>query len=119
MADLLIEGAELVLHMTPLEHAEGIHGDIRVPLAQVTGVHPSEAIWSEVHGVRAPGTGIPGHLMVGTLRHGEGGTAFAAIHGHGAGVVVELRDHEFSRLLLTADAAVALAARVAAVLAGE
>jgi hypothetical protein len=113
MAELVVEGAELVLHMGALEKAEGMHGDIRVPLAAVRAVRDVGDAWPELRGMRAPGTGVPQVIMVGT-RRGDFGQDFAAVHGRGPAVVVELEGAEFSRLVLTSDDAPALAARVTA-----
>ena len=66
----------------------------------MTAVRAVEDPWTELRGIRAPGTGLPGVIAVGT-RRGPFGKDFAAVHGKGAGVVVELRDHEFERLVLT------------------
>ena len=38
MAELRLEGGELVLHLSGAEKAEAIRGDLRVPLSAVRGV---------------------------------------------------------------------------------
>ena len=38
MAQLAIDGTDLVLRLSTAEKVEGIHGDLRAPLASVTGV---------------------------------------------------------------------------------
>ncbi len=111
VAELHPEGDELVLHLAPLEKAEGIHGDIRVPLGAVTGVRVVEDAWPELRGLRAPGTGLPNVIAVGT-RRGSFGKDFAAVHGRGPAVVVDLSGAEFGRLVVTTDAAVATAAAI-------
>lgn len=115
MAELRTEGDQLVLHMHALEKAEGFHGDIRVPLSSVTAVRVVEDAWPELRGIRAPGTGVPAVVAVGTRRGGFG-KDFATVHGKGPAVVVELADTEFGRLIVTCDdaQAVASAIRVAA-----
>jgi hypothetical protein len=102
VADLDVEGDELVLHMRTLEKAEGVHGDIRVPLSAVTAVRFVEDPWPELRGIRAPGTGLPGVIAVGTRRGGFG-KDFAAVHGKGPAVVVELDGAEYGRLVVTSD----------------
>ncbi len=103
MAELQIEGDELVLHMSALEKAEGMHGDIRVPLSSVTSIRAVDTAWpDELRGIRAPGTGVPNVVAVGT-RRGSFGKDFAAVHGKGPAVVVELEGQAYGRLVLTTD----------------
>ena len=111
MAELRPEGKELVLHLHPLEKAEGFHSDIRVPLSAVTAVRVVDDPWPELRGLRAPGTGVPHVIAVGT-RRGSFGKDFAAVHGTGPAVVVELAGAEFGRLVVTCDDAAAAAAAI-------
>ncbi len=113
MADLRAEGNDLVLHMHALEKAEGFHGDIRVPLSAVTAVRVVDDAWPELRGIRAPGTGVPEVIAVGTRRGGFG-KDFASVHGTGAAIVVELEGAEYARLIVTSDDANAVASAVRA-----
>jgi hypothetical protein len=117
MAELEIDGDTVVLRMSALEKAEGFHGDIRVPLAALQAVRVVPSAWGagELRGIRAPGTGVPNRIAVGT-RRGDFGKDFAAVHGEGPAVVVELDGKGFSRLIVTADDAEAMAAPLQAAL---
>ncbi len=108
MAELQVEGSDLVLHMSALEKAEGFHRDIRVPRSAVTSVRVVDDAWPELRGMRAPGTGVPNVIAVGT-RRGRFGKDFAAVHGKGPAVVVELTGSEFDRLIVTSEDATAWA----------
>jgi hypothetical protein len=112
MADLEVEGNELVLHLRAIEKAEGAHGDIRLPLSAVTAVRSVGDPWPELRGIRAPGTGLPNVIALGT-RRGKFGKDFAAVHGKGPAVVVELEGADYSRLVVTADDAAARASSIA------
>ena len=112
MADLEVDGDALVLHLRAIEKAEGAHGDIRVPLTAVTAVRAVDDPWPELRGMRAPGTGLPNVIAVGT-RRGAFGKDFAAVHGKGPAVVVELEGAAYSRLVVTADDAMARAQSIA------
>ena len=112
MADLEVEGNELVLHLRAIEKAEGVHGDIRLPLSAVTAVRSVDDPWPELRGIRAPGTGLPNVIAVGT-RRGKFGKDFAAVHGKGPAVVVELEGADYGRLVVTADDAAARASSIA------
>jgi len=59
MATLAVDGNELVVRLSALEKIGALRGNIRVPLASVRAVRVSETPWSELRGVRAPGTGLP------------------------------------------------------------
>ena len=111
MAELRVAGDELVLHLSGPEKAEGFHGDIRVPLRAVSGVRAVDTAWPELRGLRASGTGIPNVIAVGTRRGGFG-KDFAAVHGTGPAVVVELEGVEYGRLVATTDDAEDVAARI-------
>lgn len=111
MADLLTDGTDLVLHLHAVEKAEGFHADIRLPLTAVEAVRVVDDPWPELRGIRAPGTGMPEVIAVGTRRGGFG-KDFAAVHGRGPAVVVELSGVEYGRLVVTTDDAVAVATRL-------
>jgi hypothetical protein len=100
MAEFEIDGDQLVLKLTRAEHLESVHRDVAVPRSSVGTVRVTEDVWSELRGIRAPGTGIPGVIAVGT-RRGSFGKDFAVVHGKGRGVVVELVDQDFSRIVIT------------------
>ncbi|HZI35021.1 MAG TPA: hypothetical protein VFD61_04665 [Gaiellales bacterium] len=116
MAELQIEDSELVLHLSSVEKMEGLHGDVRLPLSSVTSAHSVDDVWQELRGMRAPGTGVPGTLAVGTWRGGFG-KDFAVVHGHGPGVVVEVAGEEYVRLLVSMTDADVIATHLATVVA--
>src|SRR6202050_1623101 len=102
MASLIVEGSDLVVKMSDLEKVEGIHSDVHVPLSAVTAVRAVDDAWPELRGIRAPGTGLPNVIAVGT-RRGKFGKDFAAVHGKGPAVVVELEGVDYGRLIVTLD----------------
>ncbi len=93
MATLSVENDELVLKLTTGEKVEGVHGDLRVPLASVAAVEVIEDAHHEadIIGIKA-GTRIPGVVEVGTISAANK-TIFAAVHRDTPrGVRVTLRD---------------------------
>ncbi len=102
MARLVTSAGTVTLALTRVERLEGFHGDINAPLASVTGVRAADDLWSELRGIRAPGTGIPKVIAVCTCR-GPFGKDFAAVHGRGPGVVVEFDGQEFQRWVVSVD----------------
>ena len=101
MATLRREGAEIVLKLNDLEKAGAFHGDIRVPTTSVRAIRVAESPFRELRGIRAPGTGIPGVIALGTWR-GRGGRDFAAVYRGGPAVVVELEGEGYKRLIVSA-----------------
>jgi hypothetical protein len=111
VASFQISPSELHLKLSWVEKIEGAHGDVRVPLASVSEVRAVATAWPELRGIRAPGTGLPGVVAVGT-RRGQFGKDFAVVHGKGPAVVVELTDVPFQRLIVTVPDADEVAARI-------
>jgi hypothetical protein len=81
MAELRVQGGDLVLHLTAVEKVEGVHGDLRAPLSAVRGVEVLDDAHGPV-GIHAGikiGTRIPGVVEVGTVQ-GATRRLFAAVH---------------------------------------
>lgn len=89
------------VRLTGWEKAGAFHGDIDVSWGQVERVDEVDDVWAHLRGLRAPGTGWPGVIMLGTMRR-SGEKDFCVVYGHRPGVIIHLTGHEFARLLLTA-----------------
>jgi hypothetical protein len=101
MAELLIEDGALHVRLSALEKLGALRGDITLPLRSVTAVRVSDDPWSELRGVRAPGTGLPGVISLCT-RRGKGIRDFAAVYGRaGRAVVVEATGAGFDRIVIS------------------
>jgi hypothetical protein len=112
MATIAVDGNDLVVRLSALEKIGTLRGDIRLPLASVRVVRVSEIPWSELRGIRAPGTGVPGVISLCT-RRGPGVHDFAAVYGQRPALVVEMTGASFDRLVVScADAAEAAARAV-------
>jgi len=66
MAELVIEGDDLVVRLSTVEKLEAVHGEVRVPLASVKSVEVLDDAMGAIHGIRV-GTGIPGSVAIGTF----------------------------------------------------
>jgi hypothetical protein len=113
VATLIIDDGHLVLAMSRLERIGGLHGDIRVPLSAVAEVAVSDTPFRELRGIRAPGTGMPRVIALGTWRT-RTQKGFAAVYRGRPGVVVRLRGTEFAWLCVSADDPQAVAERIRA-----
>lgn len=99
MARMMVEGADLVIRLSRWERLGALHGSVRVPLASVVDVTATDNAWRQLRGVRAPGSGLPGVIALGTWRF-RGGKDFVAVYGK-PGVVVTLRESEWDRLVVS------------------
>jgi hypothetical protein len=80
MAELFIDGDELVLHLTALEELSAAHGDLRAPLATVSSVEVLEDAHAPADaGFKLIGGRWPGSFEIGTFSDG-GQRIFAAVH---------------------------------------
>jgi hypothetical protein len=102
MASLLVNGDVVTVSLSVAEKLEAVHGDVSVPRAAVLSARVVPDGMEEVHGLKMPGTGLPGVIMVGTWRDGETVT-FAVSHGRRPAVVIELADQVYDRLVLTVE----------------
>ncbi|MGI8751911.1 MAG: hypothetical protein ACR2MN_06315 [Acidimicrobiales bacterium] len=96
MAELKVEGDELVLQLSGVEKVEAVHGDLRVPVASVREVEVLEDVIHAVHGIKFPGSRWPGRFMIGTLVHASERRSFAVVHHdtpRGVRVVLEGTAH--------------------------
>jgi hypothetical protein len=100
VAKLGYEGDELVVRLSWLEKLGAFRGDVRVPRSSVRDVRATDQPWSELRGIRAPGTGWPGVIALGT-RRGSGVRDFSAVYGKRPAAVVELEGAEFDRLVVS------------------
>jgi hypothetical protein len=113
MAKLIADGDDLVLALSTWERIGGLRREIRVPRDAIEDVAVTHDPFGRLRGVRAPGTGIPRVVALGTWRRRGGEKGFAAVYRGKAGVFVRLRDSEFAWLCVSADDPAAVAERIA------
>jgi hypothetical protein len=102
MAKLIINDRDVTVSLSIVEKLEALHGDVTVPRCAVAQVRVVPDGMVEVHGLRAPGTGLPGVIKVGTWRRREGRT-FAVCHGRRPAIVLDLVGSPYRRLVVTLD----------------
>jgi hypothetical protein len=103
MARVIEEGEELILQLSPLEKLGSLHNSIRVPKSSLIAVRDISNSWLRADGLRgfrAPGTGIPWVIMLGTLRR-KRGKDFAVVYGRGSAKVYEFSGGAFRRWIVT------------------
>ena len=102
MAKVKVVGEELLLELSFWERVGALHSSPRVSLSAVTKIEFIENLWSKevLRGVRAPGTGIPYVVLLGTMR-GCSYRDFTAIKGRGTGIEICLNEGPFERWIFT------------------
>ena len=94
MAELRVEGDELVLQLSIAEKAEAVHGNPTVPLSAISDVEIVNDAheWTEIGVGLKVGMRVPGRATVATVRdHGE--KIFIAVHGDTPrGIRIHLKD---------------------------
>jgi hypothetical protein len=110
VARISIVGSDLVVHLSALEKLGAVHGDVRIALSSISSCRVSHEPWTEVRGIRAPGTGIPGVIALGARRGGV--HDFTAVYRKVPAVVVELTGAKFDRLVISQEDADEAAASI-------
>ena len=116
MAKLIVDQENLVVRLSTLEKVGAFRrGDVRVPRSSVQDVRVTERPFTELRGLRVPGTAFPGLIALGTWRRKEG-LDFAAVYRGRQAVVVELSvaSWPYVRLVVSVDDAIETQDRLAA-----
>jgi len=111
MASIDIGADSVTVKLSGGEKLEALHSDVTVPRSAITSARAVPDGMSELHGLRMPGTGIPGVLMVGTLRARDAVT-FAVCHAGRPAVVIDLTGAAYDRIVVTADDAESIASNL-------
>lgn len=90
----------LHLRMSTWERLGSLHGDLFIPRASIVSSEIVPDPWPILRGWRAPGTGIPFLIMLGTLRH-QGLKDFCVIYRRRPARVITCREFRFSRVIVT------------------
>ena len=100
MAELIVDGSELVLHLTPVQRMVSFHNDLRVPLSSVLAVTSVEKPWLALRGRRMAGTALRGVAAMGTWTHSDRLYDFCLVRGQQTAVQIELSTGRFVRWLV-------------------
>lgn len=111
MVDLSVSDGNLVLHVRGADQLWALKSTLEIPLRHIAGITADPSVaqgwW---HGIKLPGTNIPGILTAGTFyQHGK--CVFWDVHNPDNTVVIDLHDERYNRLVVEVadpDAAVQL-----------
>ncbi|MDW3217386.1 MAG: hypothetical protein R8F63_02125 [Acidimicrobiales bacterium] len=97
MAAYHFDGDSIVLELTRGERLGAFHfGELRMPISAIRAARAVDNAYAEVRGLRAPGTGVPRRLLLGTWRK-RGSKSFVIVRGKAPGSVIEFDDGPFDR----------------------
>lgn len=117
MVDLQIEEGKLTIHVRGADKLWSFKSSLEIPLAHIAGIRADADVargW--FHGLRMPGTSLPGVITAGTF-YQDGQRVFWDVHHPENTVVINLHDERYNELVVeVADpqAAVALVSRALA-----
>jgi hypothetical protein len=102
MAHVIEENGELILKLSLRERIFGLHSNPRARISDLVSTTEVANPWSTevLRGVRAPGTGIPYVVLLGTMRF-KGGKDFTAIYKRGPVKIYEFSCGEFKRWIVS------------------
>ncbi len=112
MAQLVVEGDDLVVKLTAVEKFWAFHRDVRIPLQSIRRIRTPASPWMTMRGWRATGASFPGYVAMGKRRHGAG-YDFTVVFKHRPTVVLECNGIEFGEVTVSVDDAMATGARLA------
>jgi hypothetical protein len=103
MAKVIEQGDQLILKLSLIEKIFALHfKKLTVNKAKLISKRSYAKPWSTevLRGVRAPGTGFPYLILLGTMRY-RGGKDFTAIYKKRAVNVYQFEDYDFKRWIVT------------------
>ena len=100
MVDLTIYDGKLTLHVHGMDKLWSFKGSLEIPLQHISGIRADSTIAKGLwHGVRLPGTHIPGVLIAGTF-YQDGNRVFWDVHNPENAIVIELHDERYNELVV-------------------
>jgi hypothetical protein len=102
LSNVRIEGGQVHVHLNFAEKIGSLHGDLRFPRAAIRAVHIVEKPFNAIEGIRAPGTGVPGMIALGTWR-AKGKRDFVIVYRGQRGIVVDVNGEVpgYQRIILS------------------
>lgn len=101
MATLSVDGDQLQVELSGWEKIGALRrSDVSVPMSAVVSVQRLDNARRGIRGIRAPGTGWPGVIALGSWRK-RGIVDFVAVSRNEPGYVIELECQHFDRLVIS------------------
>ncbi len=100
MVDITVVGDRVRFDVKGWDRFWALRSELEIPLSHIKSVRAdAEATRGWWHGIRIPGTDIPGILTVGTFYQGDG-FVFYDVHDYAKTIVLELDHEHYQRLIV-------------------
>ena len=103
---LKFDNGMLTYELSLIEKVGALNASPKASVLNLKSVEYQENPWTDkvLRGIRAPGTGLPYLIMLGTMRHG-GGKDFCVIYKRRPVLVLEFEGETFSRWVIPSNEA--------------
>jgi hypothetical protein len=103
VVDLSIAEGKLTLHIRGADKLWAFKSNLEIPLVHVAGVRADpETAHGWYHGMRMPGTSVPGIITAGTF-YQDGKRVFWDVHHPEKTIVIDLHDDRHNELVVEVD----------------
>jgi len=103
MVELSVAEGKLTLHVRGADKLWAFKSTLEIPLAHIAGVRADpEIARSWWHGIRMPGTNVPGVITAGTF-YQDGKRVFWDVHHPERTIVIDLHDEQYNQLVVEVD----------------
>jgi hypothetical protein len=113
MTTIETSNSELIVRVEGMDRIFAFKSELRIPLTHVAGAEraadEARTFW---HGIRFPGTHIPGLITAGTY-YESGRRAFWDVHDPERALAIHLRDEKYDKLVIEVEDVNAALAQIA------
>jgi len=100
---LAIAEGKLTLHVRGADKLWAFKSSLEIPLVHIAGVRADpEVARGWYHGIRIPGTNLPGVITAGTF-YQDGKRVFWDVHHPEKTIVIDLHDERYNQLVVEVD----------------
>lgn len=111
MAKLTLDDEAFRIELSTLEKLGAFQGSFSIPRASITRASVAQGWRDVLEGIRAPGTGLPPFVLLGTWRS-LAWKDFVAVYRGAPILVLELQSAEWRRVLVSTEEAETLCTRI-------
>ena len=100
MVDLSVADGKLMLHVRGADKLWALKSSLEIPLEHISSARADPGVARDwYHGIRMPGTNIPGVLTAGTF-YQDGKRVFWDVHHPENAIAIELCDERYNELIV-------------------